>query len=184
MTGKASSPGAARKPIKRNPGAARFDENEAYETHRGYYYKDAAGRWRSPDGRSVAGQKKERSTDSKGRVRERFVSREAERYNEKRHVRLRVIDATNYLRVRGHVATLKQGRAALGVAVRPRTRPSGRRKARLDTFEGPREGRGSDGGFPDDRAPAGGGEPNTVHDWFDGFDEEVPDVIDSWGDTP
>lgn len=176
----------------RNPGAARFDRNERYETHRGFYHKDAAGRWRTPDGHSVAGQRKETATGRRGQEIVVYRSREAERYNERRHARLRAIDAANYLRARGHPATLVQTKRALGVQVRPKTRDRGARPREAPTpagrFEGADEGGGTDGGY------SGGGEafddqddepdPSNVHELFDLYGEEVPDTIDSWGDTP
>lgn len=81
--------------LERNPGSAHYHDNERYNTSRGYFFRDAGGNWRTPDGTRFAS-----------------ASR-AESYNDNRREHLRAIDAVNALRSQGIDARLKDVKEAM-----------------------------------------------------------------------
>lgn len=84
--------------LKHNPGSSAFRENRTYERHRGYYWKDARGRWRTPSGDVVPDQVRatvERRDGSQGDV---WVSDKAWAYNKRRNLDLLARDTVNLLR--------------------------------------------------------------------------------------
>lgn len=86
--------------LRDNPRSSKFTFNRTYQDRRGYYYKDATGRWRTPDGKIAPAQR----FDEKART---YTLRAAERFNERRHARLFKIDAINNVRQIGLPITRK-----------------------------------------------------------------------------
>lgn len=105
---KTESPRGAPPPPRGSP----YKDNATYQRRRGYFYRDAAGRWRTPDGRVAKGQKKvvvERN-DAKGRLvkEERYVLPKASKHNDRNRAKLVREDA--YYSLISHGAYVSKSR--------------------------------------------------------------------------
>lgn len=95
--------------LRDNPRSTKFSFNKSFQDRRGYYYKDATGRWRTPDGNVAPGQRRVQITTKTGeRQTLSYRLRKAEVYNERRHARLFKIDAINNVRALGLDLTRKK----------------------------------------------------------------------------
>ena len=116
--------------LRDNPRSTKFAYNKSFQDRRGYYYKDALGRWRSPDGKVAPGQRRVEITTRTGeRQTLSYTLRKAEKYNDRRHARLFRIDAINNVRAIGVPLTRKKFQRVVG-----RPRDPTKVRDRLRTF--------------------------------------------------
>lgn len=180
-------------PLRKGEGRGK---NETYRTHRGYYFKDAKGRWRTPNGASFATAKKAQSANA--RRRGELIRRDARAfYNDSRkRLGLKTVTKKTFdKRFRGRDRVKLADR--LKASLRKETRKAATRRSveRRALSLGPSgfagyvsSGGGEEGDVDVGDYYTGGGEDFDADDYmddiFDDIDFSFEGDVDGWGDTP